>query len=92
MYIKNIIEDQTVSIKNEVSKSTEVKVLDTSALSENQNAIIKLIKENPQITQIEIAEKLGLSRRAVQNNLQTLQEKNIIERAGSKKDGKWIVN
>ena len=81
-----------VSQKYTDSNSTDVKASDTIPLSENQNAIIKLIKENPQITQIEIAEKLSLSRRAVQNNLQILQEKNIIERAGSKKDGKWIVN
>ena len=81
-----------VSQKYTDPNSTDVKASDTIPLSENQNAIIKLIKENPQITQIEIAEKLSLSRRAVQNNLQILQEKNIIERAGSKKDGKWIVN
>lgn len=71
--------------------ASDSKKTDTGALSDNQKEIIKLIKDNPQITQIEIAEKLSLSRRAVQNNLQTLQEKNIIERSGSKKDGKWIV-
>ena len=81
-----------VSQKYTDSNSTDVKASDIIPLSENQNAIIKLIKEIPQITQIEIAEKLSLSRRAVQNNLQILQEKNIIERAGSKKDGMWIVN
>lgn len=60
-------------------------------LSENQNAILALIRQSAYITQVEIAERTRLSRRAVQNNLQELQTQGVIERVGSKKDGRWLL-
>ena len=63
----------------------------SGTLSDNQKAIIKLIKKTPEITQVEIAQKLNLSRRTVQNNISELQKNNLLKRTGGKRDGKWVV-
>ena len=60
-------------------------------VSRNQQLIINAIRKNAEITQIELAGQLSLSRRTIQSNLKDLQERNLIERIGSKKDGRWIV-
>ena len=73
-------------------KSEEAKIkIDEKNLSQNQKSILEAIKSDPNITQIEIAEKLALSRSTVQNNLREMQARGIIERVGSKKDGRWVV-
>ncbi|MBQ6568235.1 MAG: winged helix-turn-helix transcriptional regulator [Treponema sp.] len=66
-------------------------VPDTSDLSENQRAILELIKADTAITQQEVADKTGLSRRAVQNNIGALQKSGLLKREGSKRDGRWVV-
>lgn len=62
-----------------------------AALSLNQQKIIKLIKEQPQISAEQIAKELDLSSRTVERNLQELKTMSVIERAGSKKDGGWGI-
>ena len=56
-----------------------------------QEKIINLIKKNPTITQIEMAEILDLKRDGVSYNIKVLKEKGIIKREGSTKNGTWKV-
>lgn len=60
-------------------------------LNENQINIIKLIKENPSITQNDIAKKLKISRDGVKYNMNVLKKLNIIKREGSTKKGNWLI-
>ena len=60
------------------------------ALSDREY-ILLLIKENPTITQEELANIMGKSRRSVQMLMKQLIEDNAIERLGSKKQGTWIL-
>ena len=53
--------------------------------------IVYLIKENPHITQKELSEKTGLTRRGVEWNLSKLKEKGILKRVGPAKGGYWEV-
>jgi len=53
--------------------------------------MITLIQENPMITIKQLAEKIGLTNRSIENNLQLLKKNGIIEREGAKKKGKWII-
>jgi hypothetical protein len=53
--------------------------------------VIQLLIELPSLTSIELAEKIGVTKRTIERALKSLQEKNIIERIGSKRDGNWIV-
>lgn len=61
------------------------------ALNENEEKVVLLIQDNPQITQVEIKEQLQMARSHVQKIMKSLIEKNIIERVGSKKTGYWEV-
>ena len=56
-----------------------------------QNKILNLIKQNPKITQVEIAKVLGVSREKVKYNIAILKVNNILERIGSNKIGEWKI-
>ena len=56
-----------------------------------QEKLISLIKENPNITQEQLAVKLGLTRDGISYNIKKLREQGKIERKGSTKSGTWIV-
>ena len=53
--------------------------------------ILALIRSNPQITQKEIMEKTGLTRRGVEWNLKKLKNENKIRRVGPDKGGHWTL-
>lgn len=56
-----------------------------------ENQIIELMKQDPSITQVEIAKQVGLSRSKVQSMIKRLLESGRIERTGGKRYGKWVV-
>lgn len=56
-----------------------------------QEKLISLIRENPNITQNKLAERLGLTRDGVSCNIKKLREQGKIERIGSTKSGTWVV-
>lgn len=56
-----------------------------------QEKILDLIKVNPNITQVEMAEILGLTRDGISYNIKYLKEVGIIERIGSTKKGSWKI-
>ena len=53
--------------------------------------ILSLIKGNNKITQEELAEKTGLSRRGIEWNIQQLKDKKLLKRIGADKGGYWKV-
>lgn len=57
-----------------------------------EQAIINILKVNPRATQEEIATQINKSVRTVKTYMATMQEKGLIERKNSKKNGEWIVN
>lgn len=63
----------------------------TEKLTQTQEDILNLIKENPRITQNEIASKLKIVRETVNRNMKKLQEKKIIQRLGADKNGSWKI-
>ncbi len=64
-------------------------VNNNSSLTETQERILKLIKDNPSITQQEISQTLGVNITTTARNLKGLKDKNIIKRTGSNKKGQW---
>ena len=54
-------------------------------------AILQLIMENPNITQKEIADRIGKSERTIKNKVASLKEKGYIQRLNGKRNGKWEV-
>lgn len=63
----------------------------TEKLNKTQIRIMELMKENPNITQKILAEKLKLSRPAITLNIKELKNKNYIERVGSDRKGYWKI-
>ena len=57
-----------------------------------EKAVLEVIIANPEITQKEIASKIGKSERTVRNKITSLKEKGIIERINGKRNGKWEVH
>lgn len=57
-----------------------------------EQAIINILKVNPATTQEEIAVQINKSIRTVKTYMATMQEKGLIERKNSKKNGEWKVN
>lgn len=57
-----------------------------------QEQILKLIYTNPSITRNEISEKLGnITADGVKYHLDKMKESGVIQRIGSTKNGKWII-
>lgn len=57
-----------------------------------QSFIIQLIKENPKITQEELAILLDVNKRTIIRNFKFLIEEKYIERVGANKNGYWKIN
>lgn len=58
-------------------------------LNTTQQKIADMILENPKVTQVDMAEKLDISTRAVKKSIKDLTEKGILERIGSSRSGYW---
>jgi len=55
--------------------------------------ILRLIKENPMITQEELSNKMNLTRRGIEWNINKLKQEKKIKRVGPDKGGYWkIIN
>ncbi len=48
--------------------------------------------ENPTMTQTDLIDKLGLTRKQIQTDIKDLKNEGILERKGSNRNGYWIVN
>ncbi len=62
----------------------------SGALSDREY-ILLLLRENPSVTQNELSEIMGKSRRSIQMIMKELIEEGVVERVGSKKVGSWMV-
>ena len=57
-----------------------------------EQTIINILKVNPEMTQAEISSQINKSLRTVKTYMAEMQEKGLIERKNSKKNGEWQVN
>jgi len=56
-----------------------------------KDIILQLIASNPSVSTIEMAKAIGINRSAVSKHLKALKDKDIIERIGPDKGGKWSI-
>ena len=71
-----------VEFENLVSEKTRVKT---------RVEIFDLIGNNPEITNRELADKIGISIKGIEWQVAKLKQLGKIERVGSKKGGHWII-
>ena len=58
---------------------------------DNEIKLLELLKINPNITQVELSNKLNVSRRTISTLLAHLKERGKIERVGSDRKGYWKI-
>lgn len=63
----------------------------TAKVTVNQKKIIEAIKNNPYITQEELAEIVGIARKNIVANMKKLQTNGLIKRVGADKNGYWQI-
>ena len=62
-----------------------------SIIMTKRDEIIRVIKENPKITQAEMADLLGLTIDGVKYHIKKLKSEGILERIGSDYGGYWNI-
>lgn len=84
---KSVTRNVTVNSENISVNNKNI----TVKLTQTQKDILNLIKENPCITQNEIASKLNIARETVNRNMKKIQQEKIIQRLGADKNGSWKI-
>lgn len=87
----NIIAD--IAHKDGTLKASKRGSLKTALQSAPETAlqIINEIRNNPNATLSEIAEKIGVSRRWIASNMKHLQDTGVVKRVGPNKGGHWEI-
>ena len=60
-------------------------------LNKTEKKVLMALLEDPDITADEMSQCIGVTKRTIERNLSKLQSKGIIERIGSRRDGRWSV-
>ncbi|MGC9364006.1 MAG: winged helix-turn-helix transcriptional regulator [Fidelibacterota bacterium] len=79
------VKKTSVKIQEKYGRSTE------KGSEKSSEKILKLISQQADISAKDIAEKIGISPRAVEKHLARLKSKNIIKRIGPDKGGHWEI-
>ena len=82
--ILNTIEE-IIKAEEKVTKKVTIKV------TINQQKIIDAIKTNPYVTQEELADIIGITKKSITANMKKLQNGGLIKRIGANKNGHWQV-
>ena len=95
-FFYNLLSDTNYNLKNRYTHVNYKKNTENNNSKDNnytflEQAIINLIKNNPTITQSEIAKQVNKSLRTVKTKMQEMQEKGLITRKNGKRDGEWII-
>ena len=83
------LKNRYIHINNQQQEISEKSNYDNCTLEEQ--AIINILKNDPEITQREISEKINKSIRTVISYMSQMQEKGLIERKNGKKSGEWVI-
>lgn len=84
--LNEILNTLQKSIKEAVPDKIPQKVPNKSEL-----AILRLLSDNPRLTRINLANKIGISENGVKKILANIKAAGWIERKGSNKNGYWVV-
>ncbi|MDR3246401.1 MAG: HTH domain-containing protein [Prevotellaceae bacterium] len=80
---------QKTDTKTEVTEKLGEKL--GERLGENMQKILDIVVDFPQITIVELSNKLTVSTTAIENNISKLKAKGLFERIGPDKGGYWKV-
>ena len=72
-------------------KNVTVNVPQNVTVNKTEQAVFALLREHPEYTRDELAEKTSKTVRTIQRTVDSLREKGLIERIGSDKTGQWKI-
>ena len=67
------------------------KVGDKKILNSRRKKILEEIRNNSNVTQVQLSKIIGIGLTAIENNIRFLKENGYIERVGSNKTGYWKI-
>lgn len=79
------------TIEEIISSEQKVTIKVTTKVTINQQKIIEAVKKNPLVTQEELVNVVGITRKSIIQNMKKLQENGLLKRIGSNKNGRWQV-
>lgn len=90
-YIKCIIPFEEQVLNHFKKKNVAKNVAKNVVLNKTEKKVIENIIVNPGIKSIELAKIIGITKRSIERNFKSLQDKKIIEKIGVGHNRKWIV-
>lgn len=95
-FFYNLLTKSKYELKNRYTHIDYIQSENDEDLNENnctleEQAIINILKANPNIKQEEIAEQINKSLRTVKTRMMEMQEKGMIERKNGKRNGEWKI-
>lgn len=60
-------------------------------LTQTEKSILEAIRDNPMITQPQLAQKIGISVEGIRYSIRGLRKKGILSRIGSNRKGSWFI-
>lgn len=95
-FFYNLLTKSKYELKNRYTHIDYIQSANDENLNENnctleEQAIINILKANPNIKQEEIAEQINKSLRTVKTRMMEMQEKGMIERKNGKRNGEWKI-
>lgn len=96
LYPEELIENKEKDLINQknvtVNVTANVTGNVTVKLNNTEQKILKILQDNPNITQEQLANILKVTPMTIKRNTSKLKEKGILERIGADKNGYWKIN
>ncbi len=86
MSVKNVGKTEGMSVKN-VGKGVSAK----EKRNRRHQAIISLIRENADISQVKMASRLEVSTKTIERDLEELEKAGVVRYDGEKNAGRWVL-
>ena len=90
-FFGNLLLDENNLLDNREMQIKDVSPKEEKSSQKSSQKILELIVQNPKITTTEMAETLGISRRAIAKQITNLKNNNLLRRIGPDKGGHWEV-
>lgn len=79
------------SVVDNVAENVVDNIATIKKLSSMEKAILEYLQVSPELSAKELAALLHKSPRTIQRNINSLKEKELLQREGSDRNGKWII-
>ena len=89
--IDNILDELLYQMENSATDGTEFDANGANHDADMKDNLISILKQNPYITQADLAKELSLSRRTIQRMMKELMNAHKITRVGSTRTGHWEI-